>query len=406
MRVIKTVVKIAAWTVVLFAASIAIVLGGLWLDHTRATSLPTPSGPFPIGRTTLVWSDATHLDPMAPPAGAKRQLFAWIWYPAVPQSPSQGFDDYLPEPWRKALDQNVSSIFTLFVTRDLSRVRVHSYRDAAVSIAQASYAVVLMRGGAAAQTTQYTCLAEDLASHGYVVVGFDAPYRSMITVSPDGKVIRRAPQNNVELLGGSQQVELATKLAQTWGSDMSFALDRLGELNAFDPSGRFTGRLDLNKVGAFGHSLGGATVLQFCHDDSRCKAGIDVDGLPLGSPTRDGVTQPFMFLLSDHRNEADAETQPVLRDMHFIYDRLPPGKRAWISIRGADHFRFGDGAMLQLPTALDILRRLGIVHLDGRRQVAITEHLIGTFFDIYLKGTAPASALVNERQLPEAEYIH
>jgi hypothetical protein len=52
-----------------------------------------------------------------------------------------------------------------------------------------------MRAGLADLTTDYTTLAEDLASHGYVVVGFDAPYRSGVVVLPGGRVIGRAPQN-------------------------------------------------------------------------------------------------------------------------------------------------------------------------------------------------------------------
>jgi predicted dienelactone hydrolase len=35
-----------------------------------------------------------------------------------------------------------------------------------------------MRAGGGGLTTDYTTLAEDLASHGYIVVGFDAPYPS------------------------------------------------------------------------------------------------------------------------------------------------------------------------------------------------------------------------------------
>ena len=73
-----------------------------------------------------------------------------------------------------------------------------------------------MRPGLAALTTDYTTLAEDLASHGYVVVGFDAPYRSEVVVFPDGRVITRAPQNNADLVSGPQQEELANKLVQAW----------------------------------------------------------------------------------------------------------------------------------------------------------------------------------------------
>ncbi len=53
------------------------------------------------------------------------------------------------------------------------------------------------------------------------------------------------------------------------------------------------------------NSFGGATAAQFCHDDPRCKAGIDVDGAPFGSVGREGLHQPFMFLLSDQSHGSD-----------------------------------------------------------------------------------------------------
>src|SRR6202140_309360 len=335
MRVIKTVVVVALFAVV----AIAVLLGLMWLDHNRETTLPTPTGPFAVGRATYAWSDAAKVDPMAPQPGSTRELLAWIWYPAAPRQPSQTIADYLPAPWRTALERQSGALFTQFLTRDLSRVRAHSIRDAEVSPQQRSYPVVFMRAGLAALTTDYTTLAEDLASHGYVVVGFDAPYRSFVVVFPDGRVIARAPQNNADLVSGPPQEQLANKLLQAWSADMGFALDQLERLHASDPSGRFLGRLDMQRVGVFGHSLGGATALQFCHDDSRCKAGIDVDGAPLGSVIAEGVTQPFMFLMSDHRGESDdAETPEAIRlagaNVPSIYDRLPTDRRLWITIRG------------------------------------------------------------------------
>jgi hypothetical protein len=47
---------------------------------------------------------------------------------------------------------------------------------------------------------------------------------------------------------------------------------------------------------------------------------------------------------------------------------------------------------------------LGIVGLDGRRQVALTEHSISTFFDVYLQG-APASKLQSRPEYPEIEDV-
>src|ERR1700724_862612 len=406
MRVIKILVGVVVFAVV----GVAVLLGLLWLDHTRETTLPTPTGPFAVGRITYVWSDPSHPDPLAPQPGTKRQLPAWIWYPAAPPRPSQTVDDYLPARWRTAVDRQSGVLFSQFLTRDLSRVRTHSVRDAEVSPEHRSYPVVLMRAGLAALTTDYTALAEDLASHGYVVVGFDAPYRSFVAVFPDGRVIARAPQNNADLVSGSEQEHLANKLVQAWSTDMGFALDQLERLNASDPTGRFLGRLDMQRVGVFGHSLGGATALQFCHDDSRCKAGIDGDGAPLGSVIAEGVTQPFMFLLSDHRGEsADAQTPEAIRqagaNIHSIYDRLPSDRRLMIMIRGADHYMFSDnGAMLKSPLMMRLLRALGFVRLDGRRQVHVTAHYISTFFDVYLQG-APASKLQSQPEYPEVEYL-
>jgi len=385
--------KIIRVLVLLAVFSIPVLLGLLWLDHFRETKLPQPTGPFAVGRVTCDWIDATH------------ELFAWIWYPATPTQPSQATSDYLPPSWRSAVEHQRGTLLTQFLTRDLSRVRTHSMRDAKISDQQPSYPVVVMRAGLSGLVTGYTSLAEDLASHGYVVVGFDAPYRTSVVVFPDGRVIERAPQNNLDALGGPEQEQRAFELVHAWSADIGFALDQLEQLNTSDPSGKFRGRLDMQRVGVFGHSLGGATALQFFHDDSRCKAGIDVDGAPLGSVITEGVTQPFMFLLSDHSWEPERETRPVMANIRSIYDRQPGDRRLEIVIRGANHYMFSDdGAMLKSPLVMRVMRVLGIVRLDGRRQVAITAHYISTFFNVYLKG-APASELQSQPEYPEVEYI-
>ncbi|MBV8809201.1 MAG: hypothetical protein JO033_11050 [Acidobacteriaceae bacterium] len=385
---------------ILGVVGIGVLLGSFWLEHRRELTLLTPTGSFAVGRALYDWVDDRTLDPLAPVPGTKRELLVWIWYPAAARRPFQTVD-YLPARWRAAVKRQMGVLLTQFLTRDLARVHVHSIRDAEVSPQQRSHPVILMRAGLAALTTDYTTLAEDLASHGYVVVGLDAPYRSFVVVLHDGTVIPRAPQNNAEFLSGVDQEKLAIKLVQAWSADMSFVLDRLELLNSSDPSGKFQGRLDMRRVGVFGHSLGGATALQFCHNDSRCKAGIDVDGAPLGSVVTEGVTQPFMFLLSDHSREPDAETRPVKANIRSIYDHLRSDRRLEIVIRGANHFGFRD----ENPLPMRVMHGLGIVRLDGRRQLALTAHYIDTFFDVYLKG-APASELEGQPTYPEIDYVH
>lgn len=131
-------------------------------------------------------------------------------------------------------------------------------------------------------------------------------------------------------------------LLTAWTGDVGFVLDRLAQLHASDADGPFTGRLDLTRVGVFGHSLGGATAAQFCHEDSRCKAGIDVDGALHGSVIQRGLHQPFMFLLSDHGQASDPVSRQIEANIHAVYERLPPDGRLHVAIRGANHFTFSD----------------------------------------------------------------
>src|SRR6266536_808458 len=374
----------------IFAGLVVLGVGALlafaWLERLTEVTLPALTGSFAVGRAIEDWTDDTALDTLAPAPGTKRELLVWIWYPSAARQ-SAVIDDYLPARLRlKAKDAGGGNIWTL-LTRDPSRVRGHSAVDPDVSPQQRSYPVVIMRAGASSDVLNYSTLAEDLASHGYIVVGFDAPYRTGLVVFPDGRVIARTPENNPENYEGQPQAGRLNEVLTAWTADIGFVLDRLERLNTSDPSGKFTGRLDMTRVGIFGHSFGGAQAAQFCSQDTRCKAGIDVDGRPLGSVGHAGLHHPFMFLLADH-NSSDPETRQVKADIQSIYDRLPPDGRLMIKIRGANHFFFcDDGALFKSHLVLGTLRMLGILGIDGRRQLAVTTYCVHSFFDAYIKGT-------------------
>ena len=166
-----------------------------------------------------------------------------------------------------------SLIFDL-LTRDLTKVHSHSIPDPEVSSQERAFPVVIMRTGASLGVLSYSTLAEDLASHGYIVVGFDAPGRTGQVVFPDGRVIDRTPENNPELYDGQPHAQQLQKLLTAWTDDIKFVLDRLERLNASDPSGKLTGRLDMTRVGIFGHSFGGAQALQFAQDPRARRASM------------------------------------------------------------------------------------------------------------------------------------
>jgi dienelactone hydrolase len=376
-------------------AGVAALLAVLWWEHRTEITLPPPTGHFAVGRTTLAWVNAAQTDDLAASPGANREVLVWIWYPAA-GSQSATTADYEPPPWRAALASSSGVLMSQFLTRDPALVHTHSSSDPGISSEQPSYPVVIMRAGGGALTTDFTTLAEDLASHGYVVVGFDAPHRTGVVVFPDGRVVARPPTANPENLRPADQERLINRLLPMWSGDATFVVDQLDRLNAADPAGRFTGRLDLRRLGIFGHSFGGATALQFCHDDARCKAGIDMDGAPHGSVVKESLTQPFLFLLSDHGDLADPGDREVAADIRSIYDRLPSG-RLLVFIRGANHFSFSDQILLKSHLVVRLLQFFQ-GGLDGRRGLEITRAFVHTFFDVHLKN-APASLL---DQLPRA----
>jgi dienelactone hydrolase len=367
--------RIAAGVFVGAIAALCLLLFTMWREHATLVSLPTPTGSFAVGRTQTAWNS---------PA-SREELAVWMWYPAV--STHQPATEYLPPAWRRAFRDRQGTFMRSFFKRDSSVVRTHSQSDAPIASEQQTYPVVLLRPGGGALTADFTTLAEDLASHGYVVVGFDAPGRSAVVVQSEGRAIGRAPANNVENANGNLADPLVGRLLAMWVSDAKAVMDHLQQLNTTSTA-PFAHRLDFARIGAVGHSFGGATALQFCREDARCRAAIDLDGIPFGSVVTDGLAKPAMFLLSDHSREmSDPESVKVVAMIESIYTRLPE-PRVYATIRHANHFSFGDQILLNSQIAIRLLRLAGFGSLDGVRGLTISNDYVHTFFDVTLNDTA------------------
>ncbi|MGH9738429.1 MAG: hypothetical protein ACRD4X_07540, partial [Candidatus Acidiferrales bacterium] len=161
-------------------------------------------------------------------------------------------------------------------------------------------------------------------------------------------------------------------------------------------------RLAMARLGIFGHSFGGAQALQFCHDDKRCKAGIDLDGAPYGSVVQDGLQQPFMFVLEDISN-VDSDSERIVGHMRSIYDRLPDGGY-FVPLEGANHFTFSDQMLIKCPLLIELMRLAGVGRLNGQRGLQITAAYVHTFFDVYLKGAPRSELAAISVRYPEADF--
>jgi hypothetical protein len=144
--------------------------------------LPEPTGPSPVGTTSAYLKDVSRPDPWAAGVNA-RELMVSVWYPAAP---SDGPRARYMTPAESEL-QLTSRGITGVPPDVLSTVRTNAASGAAPAEPQRALPLVVLSPGFTNARSALTALAEDLASHGYVVAGIDHTYESFATAFPDGR---------------------------------------------------------------------------------------------------------------------------------------------------------------------------------------------------------------------------
>jgi hypothetical protein len=361
---------------------IAMLVGVLvpWPVAGQASNwLPTPTGPYQVGTTNYHWVDESRPEIFTKDPDDRRELLVRVWYPAEVDANATP-EPYGPDP-DVILSFPTASIavsadveFTLSA-EELVLTPTHSYRDAPVSDAAASYPVLVFSHGWVARPEFYTAQIEELASQGYIVVGIVHTHVAMLTVFPDGRIVPFSnPDWDLTLEVGAQ--------------DQSFVLDQLALLNDAPPTERFSGRLALDHVGNFGQSWGAAVVLLACLQDSRFVAAIPEDGPFPDAVAREGLDLPVMFMKRDGATASVA--LPSLRGpaYNLIFD-------------GFGHMDFTDFTLYPGISSSDpyLLGDVG-----GSRAVHVVNTYLRAFFDQYLKGEE--SPLLNgpSSDYPEVEF--
>lgn len=362
-------------------------------------ALPEPTGPHAVGREAFDWTDAARIDPFSPEPGTKRSLTGYIWYPAVAGDSPRS--TYIPSAILDALAQQANPAAAALARQysiDPSKVTSHSFDGAPLPRGRARYPVLLMKPGKGGLILQYAVLAEELASHGYIVAGSDSPYTSPVVVHADGRIAVRnargapsdsAPGRQSELAPG-QPNDLSVPVVQAWAADDSFMLDRLAMLGK-DRSSRFFGRLDVGAAGAFGHSMGGAAAMQFCRDDKRCRASVNIDGALWGDVATRGLSTPALFIFSDRpvlkRADPANAGHPLVAAIDHVRSGLP-NRPGLVLIEGTRHYNFADSALLNDAAFARGMDMLGPI--DPERGISLARQLLRGFFDRNLKGRASA----------------
>lgn len=388
--------------------ALAFVAGGfaflLWLVAVTlpiilpVPRLPTPPGPYAVGSVLYDWTDTTRAETYSSDPNAKRELMVQIWYPA------QLMADAKMTPFLDNFDAALPAFGDFlgvpsFTLEHLRLVRTHSYGDTPVLNDGAPYPIIIYSHGYTGYRTASFNQMEALASSGYVAIAIDHPYASMFTVFSDGRVVVNDPAM-LPPAGRNQpgDQEAREKLEATLVADERFVMDQLQLLDAGKLDSRFAGKLDLQRIGLTGVSLGGGAMVWTCHIDVRCKAGLAQDGwyepLPEGVVS-EPLRQPFMFMQS--------ETKMWKMDNLARLDMLYQGVSApafHLKLAGVLHDDFGDYPLLTPLGGL--LPERGT--LNGERTLHVVDAYMLAFFDKYLKNQP--SPLLNGPSLdyPEVQF--
>jgi hypothetical protein len=370
--------------------------------------LPRPSGKHSVGVCYLYFTDDSRKELFDNSHKSNREITVKAWYPADEESNS--------EPYFLNADFAVDNCQFPEIFRSL---KTNAGRDLLVSIQKKEYPVLVFSHGWSEHYSQNSILMEELASYGYIIFSIAHHYECRFSSYGDGRIthidvnslrfqkIMREQQSPkaLELLHNMynaandderRQVFLETsnilptllkESLQYWAEDISFFLDQLKDLNRKHDI--FKTKLNLDRIGVFGMSMGGIASSETCLKDKRIKAGINIDGGLYASALDGKIKIPFMFL-----NSKRFLGYGQLFTSHSTTDCYS------LSVKNSDHYNFTDYSIYSYPLAE---RFIGSI--DGKKIIEIMNVMVLAFFDKYLKEIKDIDLIKEASKYSEIEIV-
>lgn len=397
------------------------ILGGLALAVSviLLMTLPVfrfekPSGPYEIGTVIYNWVDASRVEVFNAEAKTHRELMVQIYYPAQHDATLQQAS-YMPDATAVSAAQGKLHNWPSFLLGHLKYVKTNAQLSAKVAEDKSQFPVLIFLEGITGFRQMNNFQVEELVSHGYIVVTIDQPFVAASVGFPDGRQITGLSKDQMNPLiqqsitpGQAAPVLKGTAfkdgIIPYFAQDVVFTLDQLSELNKIDPNEILNGRLDLNRVGIFGVSLGGIIVGEVCRIDRRLRACMVMDA-PMTAPVvREGLLQPSMWITRDAqtmRNEGwtQFDIDQHQTTMRAVYYGVT-GDGYFIQVAGMFHANLTD-----VPSFSPLLSWFGIAGpINGKHAYNIINAYSVAFFDKYLVG--PTSNFLDgpASQFPEVQF--
>jgi dienelactone hydrolase len=279
----RTLAKLA---VLAGAGTIVAGPGSAARADTASTTLrlPAPSGSYQVGAVELYLIDRSRRDPWDASIPV-RELMITVFYPAFAV---RGFALAAQmTPGAAALFGELAPLGHPQLPGagvDWAATMTHS-RTAAPALPGHHPAVIYSPGGGDPRTLG-TYTAEDLASHGYVVVTVDHPGDGCVVEFPTATSYR--DRYRITVFRGDPRADAETyrTMIETRIADCAFVADALetlaagGNPDALDrtlPHG-LDRAIDPGRLAIYGHSAGGTTAAETAYEDARFAAAVNMEG--------------------------------------------------------------------------------------------------------------------------------
>lgn len=352
--------------------------------------LPQPTGAFTVG-TKDIHLELDREETITADTKDKRSLMIKVWYPSTEAGGEQ--DPYVDIAGRNGFAQKYG-LPPSFLNY-LDKVETHVYRN--IQIANEPFPVLIFSHGYNSKANGYYALLSEIVSHGYVVFAINHTYESTGTTFPDGTEAYFDYEYAQRIESGTW--EMMEPVIEAFKSDLSFEerhpivqkglttyfvkdmverwaqdiLDVVNKLDAWNTTGFFKGKLDVSKVGVFGHSRGGGAAGHSLLINDRIKAGANLDGVQWGQIVDTIFQQPFLFLSADWpENHEDLNQHAYINKSNsFFYEGM---------IRQSAHSNFMD---IPFMIPLQALSQAGAI--DPGLAIEIASKVVTSFFDKHLK---------------------
>ena len=239
-------------------------------------------------------------------------------------------------------------------------------------------------------------------------MGVNHTYEPAVTVFAVGRVVAVIPDAQAGVLGPQtapyqERFRQRAAVCDYKAADLASVVDQLERLPA-DVVGLLGGRLDLDRLGGFGHSFGGNAALQWCRNDRRCRAAANLDGALWTEVGRAGLDRPALQLLAEHPEFTlsgadavavgaatdvaayDTEKSITLDGWRTVHRHARPGYT--MQVRGATHVSFMDVGFLPLPAGGPVKAMVAATSIEPRRMWRVTCDLLLAFFAKHLDEAA------------------